>query len=185
MFVFQLGMLFAGCVWAIPEPGQMDGVGFKLTRVNKLGGGVNAVSKRQQPNNVQYTSPLGDLSDDCMSPIRSSDLVYTMDIQIGSQNKAFTVMLDTQTSGIWVASSNCTTGGCVGMSTLGFSDSATLAPSDIYFTWNMSYPENGTVSGGTFNDSVTVAGFLPTESIFGLADTIDSGFNGNVRPLAS
>jgi Eukaryotic aspartyl protease len=146
MIGLQLVMLFAGGVWAIPEPIQVDGVAFKLTRANKPVGGVNAASKRQSTDGI-YTSSLGDLSDDCMPPIRASDLVYTMDIQIGSQSRDFKVMLDTQTSGIWVASSNCTTGGCVDMSTLGFSDSGTLVPNNPPFNWSIDYSMTGSVSG--------------------------------------
>jgi hypothetical protein len=64
MIGFQLVMLFAGVVWATPQPVQTDGVAFKLARANKpVVAGVNAASKRQ--NSAQYASPLGDIYDDC------------------------------------------------------------------------------------------------------------------------
>jgi Eukaryotic aspartyl protease len=105
-----------------------------------------------------------------------------MQIQIGSTNTEFTLMLDTQTIGIWVPADNCTTGGCLGMKTL---VSTSLAPVNPPATWNLNYPTNGSVEGRSFMDSMTIIAGLPSQTIhFGLADTVSSGFNGNVRPLS-
>jgi Eukaryotic aspartyl protease len=95
-------------------------------------------------------------------------------------------MLDTQTSGIWVASSNCTTGGCVGMSAkLGHSDSTTLEPFSPPVPWNSDYPLYGSVSGSLYIDTISFAGLTSASWSFGLADTVDSNFTGNVPPLAN
>jgi Eukaryotic aspartyl protease len=107
-----------------------------------------------------------------------------MQIQIGTSNKQFTMMLDTQTAGIWVAADNCTTGGCVGMSTkLGSQDSTTLEPSPLQ-TWDLNYPMNGSVGGRVDQDTITIAGIPSKRIYFGVADTVSSRFNGNVRPLS-
>jgi Eukaryotic aspartyl protease len=108
-----------------------------------------------------------------------------MQIQIGSENKGFPLMLDTQTTGIWVPSINCTTGGCLGMLTMGSQDSTTLVPIEVGLEkWNLSYPANGSVGGKYFLDTITVAGLPSTQMVFGIADAVGSGFNGNVRPLS-
>jgi hypothetical protein len=100
---------------------------------------------------------------------------YFATIQIGSSNKSFTVWIATTVSDFWIPGSNCTTGGCIGQTTLGTADSTTLVVTNR--SWSALDSEVSPVSGVLVHDSVTVGGSKIPWVQFGLASQMGDSNN--------
>jgi Eukaryotic aspartyl protease len=94
-----------------------------------------------------------------------SDVDYSVEIQIGSNNQPFEVLVDTGSGDFWVFSSTCET--CSGKSTLNQDEDNNVVWG--YNSWSIDY-ESGTVSGVTVAGSVTIAGLSVPLMAFGAVD---------------
>jgi Eukaryotic aspartyl protease len=97
-----------------------------------------------------------------------------MTVYVGSNNQAYSVMIDTTSSDIWIPSWTCRTGGCAGSPVL----ATTTIGTSTDETWSIPY-ENGIVSGFSAIDYWSVFG-MSSQVAFGLATQVDIGFNNDV-----
>lgn len=98
--------------------------------------------------------------------------VYFSEIQFGSKNKTFYLVIDTGSSDTWVPSSNCLSQACTNHETYGKSDSDTLKFENLEFSIQYG---TGSVTGVIARDDLSFAGFnLNME--FGLATALSSDF---------
>jgi hypothetical protein len=116
--------------------------------------------------------------------MRSSDsanLVYIATIQIGSNNKEFTGIIDTSSTDFWVPAAGCSGAGC--RTTLGPQDSSTLQINQSNI-WNSDYQAitveeiaTGPVEGVIASDNYTIAGLQVNGGVgqFGLATSVNYG----------
>lgn len=97
---------------------------------------------------------------------------YFSQVDFGSKNKTFLLVIDTGSSDTWVYSSNCSAQACSNHETLGADDSDTLeVSSNVY---RVSYG-SGIVSGILARDDISFAGF-GVKVEFGLTISVTSQF---------
>jgi hypothetical protein len=98
------------------------------------------------------------------------------DIDNDNPKIAYSLMIDTSSSDLWITDATCRTGGCAGSPTKNSASRAT-APD---YTWKIAYP-GGNASGFSGVDYWTVAGIDSDGGIdYGLATEVDIGFNNDV-----
>jgi len=101
-----------------------------------------------------------------------SDFSYFSEINFGSKNKTFMLVLDTGSSDTWVPSTNCTSQACLNHATFGAGDSDTLEFENRKFSIRYG---TGSVSGVVVRDYISFAGFTINIE-FGLSNTLSSDF---------
>ncbi|KAF8475037.1 aspartic peptidase domain-containing protein [Kalaharituber pfeilii] len=101
------------------------------------------------------------------------DFSYFSEVQFGSSNKTFLLVVDTGSSDTWVPSSNCTSRACNNHATFGEADSTTLEFQRRNF--QITYG-TGDVRGIVVRDDVSFAGFRINID-FGLSTVVSSEFS--------
>ncbi|KAI0294298.1 acid protease [Multifurca ochricompacta] len=99
------------------------------------------------------------------------DSSYFGSIAIGTPPVAYNVILDTGSSDLWIANSDCTEG-CSGLETFHSSSSSTFT--NVTGSFSITYG-SGQASGGLARDVVQMAGFQVNNQVFGLCDVVSGG----------
>jgi len=99
------------------------------------------------------------------------DASYSGSITIGTPGQSFDVVLDTGSSDLWVASSNCSSG-CAGMTAFNGGESKSFVPLGTLFSIQYG---SGSASGTLVQDEVTLGGYTVASQTFALCSTIASG----------
>ncbi|WVR08878.1 hypothetical protein IAU60_005937 [Kwoniella sp. DSM 27419] len=91
------------------------------------------------------------------------DASYSAQVNIGSPAQSFLLIMDTGSSDLWVAGSECTSSSCTGVTTFSESGSSSYSTSNAPF--NISYG-SGDADGFLASDTVEMAGFTVTGQTF-------------------
>ncbi|KAK6535121.1 hypothetical protein TWF694_001603 [Orbilia ellipsospora] len=103
------------------------------------------------------------------------DISYWVNVQFGSSNKPFRLVLDTGSADTWIPSSGCISKSCIAHSTFGASDSSTLQLLNNNKTFSIEYA-SGNVEGVIIKDSMTLGPMALKDVEFGLANTVSDDF---------
>jgi Eukaryotic aspartyl protease len=116
-----------------------------------------------------------------------TNIVYSINIGIGSKNEQFQVLLDLTNTDFWVFDlQSCDDHGCAGDPYLTTSDSLVRYPQDNWTSFFRPgipyYPPGLAVASGYYAmDTVTLAGFTIPYAIFGLATAVDFSITNGVH----
>jgi len=100
------------------------------------------------------------------------ETAYFSEVKFGSNNTAFTLVIDTGSSDTWISSDTCRSRACLVHKTYGSKDSKTLVKTTR--TFGIRYG-SGQVEGSIVSDSVSFAGFNMNIS-FGMATRVSDDF---------
>lgn len=110
-----------------------------------------------------------------------ADVSYFSTVRIGSQSKAFRVVMDSGSSDLWIPAGDCASTACQNHATLAAGDSTTLKISTQ--PWSIAYG-SGSASGFLVQDVLQIAGMQTKSVSFGTASNLSDAFaNFPVRPL--
>jgi cathepsin D len=98
---------------------------------------------------------------------------YFASVAIGAQKKAFTVVMDTGSSDLWVPSSTCKDQACVVHQNLSIADSTSLKTTTQ--PWQIQYG-SGSAAGVLVTDDVNIAGLAVKLMPFGVAEQLSNQF---------
>ncbi|KAI0050942.1 acid protease [Auriscalpium vulgare] len=101
----------------------------------------------------------------------NADSSYYGSLAVGTPPVAYSVILDTGSSDLWLAGSSCTSG-CDGITTFASTSSSSFQNKTQAFS--ITYG-SGKASGVLGQDVVQMAGFEVNNQIFGVCDTVSSG----------
>lgn len=101
------------------------------------------------------------------------DVSYFSTLRIGSNSKAFRVVMDSGSSDLWVPAGDCTSAACQNHATLATGDSTTLKVSTQ--PWKIQYG-SGSASGFLVQDVLQMAGMQTRSVTFGTASTLSDTF---------
>ncbi|TFK71382.1 aspartic peptidase A1 [Pluteus cervinus] len=102
---------------------------------------------------------------------QDADSSYIGSIAIGTPPSTFSVILDTGSADLWIASEHCTSG-CNSVSKFVTSSSTTYNNSSVPF--NVTYG-SGSASGYMGEDVIQMAGFTVANQSFAICDTVSDG----------
>ncbi|CDO70781.1 hypothetical protein BN946_scf184798.g96 [Trametes cinnabarina] len=139
--------------------------------------GKQRIPLHRVPRLLSTSNRLPGLNTD-LSLETSNQFAYLVSIDIGGQD--FMVLLDTGSSDLWVASSDCTTGDCAGVRKYSKTPSFSSLDTPFHLDYLM-----GNVSGTVGSETVTVGHFEVSSQVFanatnglGLHGTGNSGIMG-------
>ncbi|EWC45719.1 hypothetical protein DRE_05056 [Drechslerella stenobrocha 248] len=123
-------------------------------------------------------APLARREDKTSGPIGLSsdpnDISYWVNVDFGSSQKSFRLVLDTGSADTWVPSSECIAQSCLAHRTYGPGDSSTLTFTDNK-TFSIKYA-SGNVEGSIVNDSLSLGPVTLENVSFGLATVVSDDF---------
>lgn len=102
----------------------------------------------------------------------ANDIAYYIEVQLGSDQQNFSLVIDTGSYYTWVYGVNCTSDSCIGHQQFNTNNSTTIANNDNTFDINYT---SGDVTGGVYNDIISFSGF-ETRLDFGVAQSAGSTF---------
>lgn len=103
-----------------------------------------------------------------------ADLEYFTSISIGTPPQQLNVILDTGSSDLWIASSNCTTAtGCLNNLGPKFNPLTSLSSTTANTQFSIKYG-SGSATGKMYSDNITFAGYNVSAQSFAVVDTVSS-----------
>ncbi|KAG0220798.1 hypothetical protein BGX31_010521 [Mortierella sp. GBA43] len=112
-----------------------------------------------------------------LAPVRGNtlDTQWVAALEIGSPSQEFSVVFDTGSSDLWVASTSCQSGVCLNQRKFSYLRSSTFLQDGR--TWSINYADNSWVSGVLGTDDMKVAGIPIKSQTFGMA-SVNTGSTG-------
>ncbi|GAA6033451.1 hypothetical protein JCM8097_001403 [Rhodosporidiobolus ruineniae] len=110
--------------------------------------------------------------------IEANDVGYFADVQLGSNNQTFRILMDSGSADFWVPSTACTD--CGNHTSIGYSTSSTFT--DTAIPWSVTYG-TGNVAGTTVADDAVIAGLTVKQLMFGAVTEESDDFSDPSVPF--
>ncbi|KAH8921407.1 acid protease [Atractiella rhizophila] len=106
----------------------------------------------------------------------NNDVLWAGTISIGTPAQKFLIDFDTGSSDLWVAHTNCTTGGCANTHIKKYNPAKSSTSSKKSGTFEIEYGDHSSSKGPIFTDTVSVAGIKVTKQYLSAVTTESASF---------